>query len=213
MRTEHLCRALVADSPSRPLSPRQSFGIALVLAGASAVGLFVAALGPRPQVFGLLFGEPRFAFKVAAAGLLAASSFVLALRLVVPGADRHRAIILVACVPVLVAVADFVELVAVPPPDWGRKLVGANALLCLASIPLLAAAPLAAILLAMRAGAPENPTVAGATAGLLAGGIGATLYAIHCVDDSPLFVSVWYSLAIAMVVATGAVCGSRCLRW
>jgi hypothetical protein len=78
---------------------------------------------------------------------------------------------------------------------------------------LLAAVPLVSALLALRYGAPENPTLAGASAGLLSGGIGAALYATHCIDDSPFFVSVWYTLAIAIVVAIGAWCGSRCLRW
>ncbi|MGA7427255.1 MAG: NrsF family protein, partial [Rhodoplanes sp.] len=32
-------------------------------------------------------------------------------------------------------------------------------------------------------------------------------------DDSPLFVATWYSLAITLVVAVGAVLGPRVLRW
>ncbi|MFZ5673199.1 MAG: NrsF family protein [Pseudomonadota bacterium] len=45
------------------------------------------------------------------------------------------------------------------------------------------------------------------------GGIGATLYASHCFDDSPLFVLVWYSLAIALVTAVGFFAGRHLLRW
>ena len=55
--------------------------------------------------------------------------------------------------------------------------------------------------------------VALAAAGLLAGGLAATLYATHCTDDSPLFVAAWYSLAIAGVAALGALIGARWLRW
>jgi hypothetical protein len=65
----------------------------------------------------------------------------------------------------------------------------------------------------LRQGAPEHPALAGAAAGLFAGAIGAHLYATHCPDDSPLFVAAWYTLAIAFVVGTGALAGSRCLRW
>ncbi len=39
---------------------------------------------------------------------------------------------------------------------------------------------------------------AGAVAGLAAGGLGAALYALHCTDDSPLFVLVWYSIGIGL---------------
>jgi hypothetical protein len=65
----------------------------------------------------------------------------------------------------------------------------------------------------MRAGAPRSPGIAGAAAGLLAGSLAATLYALHCFDDSPLFVAFWYVPAIALVMLGGAAAGSRALRW
>jgi hypothetical protein len=43
--------------------------------------------------------------------------------------------------------------------------------------------------------------------------VGATLYASHCTDDSPLFVATWYSIATALVAAIGALAGSRMLRF
>ncbi len=84
---------------------------------------------------------------------------------------------------------------------------------CLESIPFLAAAPLVAVLLALRQGAPEHPALAGAAAGLFAGAIGAAFYATHCPDDSPLFVAAWYTLGITIVIGIGALAGSRVLRW
>ena len=92
-------------------------------------------------------------------------------------------------------------------------MFGSNAAFCLKSIPFLAAAPLVAALLALRQGAPENPGLAGAAAGLFAGAIGAAFYATHCPDDSPLFVAAWYSLAIGLVAMAGALAGRRLLRW
>jgi hypothetical protein len=70
-----------------------------------------------------------------------------------------------------------------------------------------------ALILALRQGAPEHPALAGATAGLFAGAIGAACYATHCPDDSPLFVAAWYTLAIGFVAAIGAAAGKRLLRW
>jgi hypothetical protein len=55
--------------------------------------------------------------------------------------------------------------------------------------------------------------LAGAVAGLAASGIAATFYASNCTDDSPLFVLLWYPLAIAIVTAVGYVAGGRLLRW
>jgi hypothetical protein len=55
--------------------------------------------------------------------------------------------------------------------------------------------------------------LAGAVGGLLAGGLGAMLYASHCTDDSPLFVALWYVVAIALVAVVGALAGRLVLRW
>jgi len=65
----------------------------------------------------------------------------------------------------------------------------------------------------LRFGAPSRPGLAGTVAGLLAGAIGAALYATHCPDDSPLFVATWYGLGLAIVTAAGAAIGTRLLRW
>ena len=65
----------------------------------------------------------------------------------------------------------------------------------------------------LRSGAPASPALAGAAAGLLAATAGATLYAFHCFDDSPLFVVTWYVLAALPVIALGAILGRRLLRW
>ena len=48
-------------------------------------------------------------------------------------------------------------------------------------------------------------TAFGALAGIAAGGIAAFLYAFHCTDDSPLFVTLWYTIAsnaMAMAMAS-----------
>ena len=105
------------------------------------------------------------------------------------------------------------ELMFVPADLWGTRMIGSNSMHCLMMVPLLSIAPLAALLLAMRAGAPQNPGIAGALAGAAAAGVAATLYAANCPDDSPLFVASWYPLATIIVAAIGAVAGARLLRW
>jgi hypothetical protein len=114
---------------------------------------------------------------------------------------------------VLAIVAVAVELAIVPKATWGTRLVGSNSLVCLSAIPLLSVAPLAAVLAILRRGAPASPALAGAAAGFLAAASGATLYAFHCFDDSPLFVVTWYSLAAFPIVLVGALVGRRLLRW
>jgi hypothetical protein len=47
----------------------------------------------------------------------------------------------------------------------------------------------------------------------MSAGLGATFYAAHCADDSPLFVATWYTLAALVVAALGAAIGSKVLRY
>jgi hypothetical protein len=93
------------------------------------------------------------------------------------------------------------------------RLIGNNSKLCLIAIPLMSLPLLAAALIGLRHGAPTRPAASGAIAGLAAAGLAATLYASHCTDDSPLFVATWYSIATAAVAASGALAGSRVLRF
>jgi hypothetical protein len=212
VKTGDLIRALAADSEVRAMPPGRALALALITGVAIALGLHIVVLGLRPHLLTLL-GEPRLLFKLCLTFLLVALSGPLVLRLARPGAGVRRAALMLAIVPALLAAAILAELLAVPAAEWGQRLVGTNAMFCLKTIPYLAAAPLVAVLLALRQGAPEHPALAGAAAGLFAGAIGAAFYATHCPDDSPLFVAAWYTLAITFVIGTGALAGSRCLRW
>ena len=85
-------------------------------------------------------------------------------------------------------------------------------MVCLTAIPMLSLPLLIAALIGLRHGAATRPMLTGAVAGLIAGGIAATFYASHCIDDSPLFVATWYSIALALVALVGAVAGRWVLR-
>lgn len=97
--------------------------------------------------------------------------------------------------------------------SWMPRLLGHNARHCVSLIPLLSLPMLICLLAALRRGAPLHPTLAGASAGLVAGGLSTLLYALTCQDDSPLFVATWYSTAIAIVTTAAACVGRRALRW
>ncbi|MGH6796699.1 MAG: NrsF family protein [Methylocella sp.] len=212
MKTADLIRALAADCEVRPMPPGRALALALIPGVAITLGLHFALLGLRPNLLTLL-GEPRLLFKLCLTFLLAALSGALVSRIARPGAGVRRMVLILAIVPTVLVAANLAELVAVPAAEWGQRLIGSNAKFCLESIPFLAAAPLVAALLALRQGAPEHPALAGAAAGLFAGAIGAACYATHCPDDSPLFVAAWYTLAIGIVAAIGALAGARLLRW
>jgi hypothetical protein len=115
--------------------------------------------------------------------------------------------------PALLLGAVAVELTRIPEEQWLPSLIGENAMFCLTLIPLLSAGPLACILAGLRQGAPSDPGLAGALAGLVASGIGASFYAANCTDDSPLFVLAWYPIAASIVTGAGFLIGRRLLRW
>ena len=212
MKTDDLIRGLVADRPSLP--PPVGRFLALVLLPACALSAFslVLTLGLRPDLAAASV-DPRFLMKLVVTLALAASAGALVLRLARPGAATRLPALMLALAPAVLAVQVAAELVLVPRSMWSGKLLGANALACLVAVPLFALPLLAAVLIALRRAAPTRPALAGAIAGLFAGGLGAALYVMHCPDDSPLFVATWYGLAIMIVAAAGTVAGRRLLRW
>ncbi len=212
MKTDDLIRAIAQDATPTGLRPQTSLALALAGGVAAAALLFSLLLGPRDDAVASL-DQLRFLLKFAVTLGLAAAAFGLVQQLARPGssAGLWRSALLLAPGLLLIGIAG--ELLALPEERWLAALVGVNARTCLTYIPLMGVAPLGLILLALRRGAPTRPGLAGAVAGLIAGGISAAFYASHCPDDSPLFVATWYVLAIAMLVALGAVLGRRLLRW
>lgn len=212
MKTDDLVRALAADAGH----PRAQFGpaglLALIAAVAATLVFFIPFFGLR-QDFYAAIATPRFVLKVTVVALIAIAAAGLFLRAGRPGA-KFGFWLLFAGVPVLLLLTGVAaELVALPSNQWAASLNGTNRYFCLTVIPALSLIPLAAAIAALRYGAPTRPTLAGAIAGLAAGGIAATFYALNCNNDSPLFVAAWYPIAIGMVVLAGALAGTKLLRW
>ncbi|RUW27797.1 MULTISPECIES: NrsF family protein [unclassified Mesorhizobium] len=212
MRTEDLIKALDADARSKAMPQDSAWWLAVAAAAVIAATVFWLTIGPRPDIMAAMH-TMRFLAKFVFTIALGVSAFALIRALSTPGASTARAAAWMAVAPLLVVVAVALELFAVPSPEWGRRLVGTNWYICLTFIPLIGIGPLAVFLAALRHGAPTRPMLAGAVAGLLAGGLSATFYAAHCFDDSPLFVAIWYTLAIVILTALGAIGGRLFVRW
>ena len=212
MKTEDLIQALGADAASRPMPLGPVWGLALAGAAILAAAAFFAMLGPRPDIDQAL-GTMRFDFKFVVTLTLAVTALFMAGAMARPGASTHIARLAVLAAPALLVAAVMLELMMLPADQWSARWIGTNAKICLTFIPLIGLGPLAVFLAALRHAAPTRPTHAGAVAGLLAGGIAATFYAAHCIDDSPLFVATWYTIAIAGLALVGALAGRLMLRW
>jgi len=212
MRTEDLIKALDADARDRSMPLGKAWWLAFGVAVLIAAAVFFMTIGPRPDIMRAMH-TMRFMSKFVFTLVLAASAFALIRALSTPGAATGRAAAWMFAAPLLVAVAVILELSVIPEADWGRRLVGSNMMICVSFIPLIGLGPLAVFLGMLRYGAPTRPVLAGAAAGLLAGGLAATFYAAHCFDDSPLFVATWYTIAIAFLTALGALGGRFFVRW
>lgn len=211
MKTELLISALVQDN-----TPRWGFtrivAVALIVGCLVAASIFAVVMGPR-QDFSEAVHTTRFLFKFVFTTFLAALAIVCVQRYGRPGAKLGLIGLGLLIPPGLLLAAVVLELFMVPEALWMTRLIGSNSRFCLTLIPLLSIGPLTCLLWALRRGAPSNPGMAGAIAGLASSGIAATFYAANCFDDSPLFVAFWYPLAISVVVGAGYVAGRRFLKW
>lgn len=206
------------DVLSTNLEPVDSHKVERTLTVAILFGLGVAllsavlALGPRWDLHepnALRFLLLKLALGVAV--MLLGSVFLI--KHARPGGEFHSWALL-AGVPLLIAVAlGAISLISMPSAHWDHMVLGDQWLECLVSIPIIAVVPFAAIMAAVRMAAPTNLVRTGALAGLVAGGISAVGYALHCTDDSLPFVGLWYSGTIVLCTVAGALLGPRLLRW
>jgi|AraplaMF_Cvi_mMF_1032049.scaffolds.fasta_scaffold00044_84 hypothetical protein len=190
----------------------------IVMAAASVVSvaistiLFFSLMGVRLD-FMTAIETARFLFKLAFTVAVTVAAGAVLSWIGRPGSHLTRRYLFLLIPPALLVLAVALEMVVMPMPTWYGRMIGHDALSCIIYIPLLAIAPLLLFLLVLRQGAPENAGMAGAVAGLTAAGVGSVLFAIHCDNDSPFFLALWYPLTFAFTTAAGYVSGSRWLRW
>ena len=214
MKTHDLIGALAQDHEAHPVPQplSRTFLSAMTAGFGIAVIAFALTLGIRPDVASAILTW-RYDFKFVVTLTLAVTSARLVWRLARPAVDARSAEHALLAAPLLLCGAVLYELWVIPAGGWLPRAIGSNSVACVASITLLSIAPLAAAFYALRRGAPLNPGLAGAAAGLLASALAATLYAMHCPDDSPLFGAVWYTIAMTLVAVAGGAAGRRFLRW
>jgi hypothetical protein len=212
VKTENLIAALVADGPSIEAPIGRKVALALACGFALSTALFFWQLGWRPDI-GEARGTLRFLFKFVITAALVVPAALLVVRLGRPDAAPGLWGWALLIAPLLLVAGSSAELIASPINVWTAKLVGANAAACVVLILLLSVAPFAALLFALSDGAPSKPGLTGAVAGIAAGSLAATLYAMHCTDDSPLFVATWYTIGIGIMALAGGLLGERLLRW
>jgi hypothetical protein len=213
MKTDDLVAALSAniEPVNRKLVSRTVY-IALAAGTAVALGIMLVGLGVRPDLMtprALIFLLLKLAFAV---GIVGVASVYLT-RLARPGGERRTSSISAVAPFAAIVLLAAISLGLAPSSHWNKMVMGDEWLECLLSIPIIAIVPFAVIIAAVRRAAPTDLARTGAFAGLIAGGVSAMGYALHCTDDSLPFVAVWYGGTIVLCTLAGAALGPRLLRW
>ncbi len=213
MKTDDLVAALSAniEPVNRRLVSRTVY-IALAAGTVVALGIMLAGLGVRSDLMtvrALMFLVLKLGFTI---GIVGVASVYLT-RLARPGGERRTSSISAAVPFAAIVLLAAISLGLAPSSHWDKMVMGDQWLECLLSIPVIAIVPFAVIVAAVRRAAPTNLVRTGAVAGLIAGGVSAMAYALHCTDDSLPFVAVWYGGTIVLCTLAGAALGPRLLRW
>jgi len=212
MKTDELVAMLAAGAaPVEPGATSRRYATALGWGALGATLLMAIVLGVRPDLADAA-RLPMFWMKLAFPACLAAGALIAATRLSRPGVQLGRVSAALAA-PVLAMwlLAAFVLATAAGEREaliFGDTWNECPLLVALLSLPVLVAA-----FWAMRGLAPTRLATAGAAAGLLAGTVGALIYALHCPEMEAPFLAIWYLLGMLIPTAAGALLGPRLLRW
>lgn len=213
MKTDELVAALSTHvEPVDRGMIRRTIGLALAAAIVVALALMGIWLGVRADFMtarAAVFLLAKVSFAIAIVGF--ASIYLL--RLARPGGEG-RTVSLWIVVPFAAVIVLAIGSFAVAPHShWNKLILDDEWLECLLSILIIAIVPFAVLVWAVRKAAPTDLIRTGAFTGLVAGGVSASAYALHCTGDSVPFVAVWYGGTIVLCTVAGAVLGPRLLRW
>jgi len=211
MKTDDLIRALAADTTRQPaLRTVLLLGMAPSLAfGVVAVWL---VLGFRDDLMAALL-SPVSVARILLTATLGIAGARIVLRLARPdgaGGARLWPLAAVAITALGLAVWAYAT---TPQEARGMATVAKTMTTCLVSIPLLSILPVATLHHVVRRGATTAPARTGFVAGLAGGGFAAAIYALYCIEDSPLFYVTWYGVAIIGVALVSTAVGVRSMRW
>ncbi len=213
MRTDALIDLLstrVAPVPHHAAARR--LNTALLVGLPFSLTIMLALLGLRHD-WDTVLPNPMFWVKLTFPAVLGATGLLLAARLGRPGVRLGRGWIGIVLPLLVIWSLGVWQWMAAPPSDRSLLLFGQTWRTCAFSILLIALPIGTAAMWALRGLAPSRPAAAGAAAGVMAGGLGAAVYGLHCPELGAPFLAVWYVAGIALATLVGAVVGHRLLRW
>ena len=213
MKTDDLIKILATnvEPTDRSKSSRELAGVVL-FGAATSIAIVLLTTGLRSDLESA-HTFPYLLVKLAFAGIIVGLAVSSLSRVSRPGGEKTRSPFWSSAPLAAVLGIAALVLIAMPIMHLSTMATGNGWLECLISIPVIAIAPFAGVVWFLRRMAPTDLTRAGAVGGILAGGMSAMGYALHCTDDSMAFIAIWYGGAIVLCALTGAILGPRLLRW
>jgi hypothetical protein len=213
VKSSDLIRSLAGEvTPVPPRKTRNDLLLGLSLGTLVSFAGMVAVYGVQPDLFSVAHGGP-LAMKACYALSLAAIAGSMLMPMLRPGKlVPDRGPLFVFPVLLLVGLA-MLQTATTSNADPVSLWLGSSWQRCPPRIAILSAPIFAGACWAIRRQAPLRLRATGTLAGLVSGGIAATMYAFAYKENGAGFVLVWYTLGIAISTAVGAMIGPRVLRW
>jgi hypothetical protein len=212
VKTDELIAHLSADleeAPAHYVGSVLTMGVGL---GVLASGfLMLVAMGPRADL-ALAMAGGAFWMKLAYTLSFAVLGLWMVERLGRSDASARKPVLLLL-VPVILLLTVAVVQLMEPGANRHQLVMGDSWKVCAIDILTISVPAFVAAFWALRKLAPTRLSQAGAGAGLLAGGVGASVYAFHCVEYTAPFILIWYTMGMVLAAAIGALIGRRALRW
>lgn len=213
MRTDDLVTMLAAGAaPVESHATQRRFVTAVGWGGFGSTLLMAILLGVRPDISEAAY-LPMFWVKLAFPIAVAIVALQAAERLSRPGASLGKLPNAFLGVILAIWLLAMLVLLNADPAERAELIYGRSWYACPFYIGTLSMPVLFTVLWAMKGLAPTRLVLAGSAAGLLAGGMGAAVYALHCDEFGMPFLAIWYVLGMFLPVVVGALIGRHVLRW
>jgi hypothetical protein len=213
MKTDDLISMLSTGvAPVDPHFAAKRFQWALAGGSTLAVMLMAVLYGINPNLREAA-NASMFWVKFAFAAALFLTGLLLTARVSIPGRPWRAVARSVLLPVVMMFLLAAVMLFNAEPQARLPMILGKSWSACATRIVLVSSPMFLAVFWAMKGLAPTQLRLAGAAAGLLAGGLGSAIYALHCPELAAPFVAVWYTAGVLLTSGLGALLGPRLLRW
>ena len=212
MKTDELIARLSDDlAPVPPHYVGRVLATGLGFAFLLSAILMLAAMGLRPDLSAAMAGG-AFWMKLAYTLSFAALGLWMVERLGRSDTSARKPALLLLAPMILLTIVAVVQFNQ-PGIDRHHLVMGDSWRVCAIDILTISLPAFVAVFWALRKLAPTRLQLAGAGAGLLAGGVGASVYAFHCVEYTAPFILIWYTSGMAAAALVGALVSRWALRW